>query len=72
MSVRKKSGPKEIVDPKKLETKKIWCQKRFESQKCLGPKNSRHICKKIIGGHKFWSQKKLGPKNVGSKIMDQK
>ena len=41
MSVKKKSGTKEIVDPKKFETKKIWCQKRFESQKCLG---QQHFC----------------------------
>ena len=72
MSVKKKSGPKEIVDPKKFETKKIWCQKRFESQKCLGQQNfcvqkildtfAKIIGETNFGAKKNWGQKMLGPK----------
>ena len=73
MSVKKKSGPKEIVDPKKFETKKIWCQKRFESQKCLGQQNFcvqkilDTFAKRLLGETNFeakknWGQKMLGPK----------
>ena len=67
MSVRKKSGPKEIVDPKKLETKKSGVKKGLNPKNVWVQKILDTFAKRLLGETNFeakknWGQKMLGPK----------